>query len=259
VKLPVEIYGNGEMVKRIESNQIGEKAVLLVERIFNDTNWMCNRLSRDFGIDLHVKVFESEHAAPWEFHVQIKGTKRPHVSKGHIHFVIDTKHLKDWYDSPLPVLFVICNVQSEKAYWLLVKEHLDELDLDWQDQSTITLRIPINNELRPETLPQIYTDLRRRTLMHEARKVIALLEEPNRIIGSTFGISSPYYRPLSELDQSTKKPALAQCIFCENYFWIEEDIAIAWKFRKIYEPAPHEEWSRGSRVVKRVRSLILLF
>jgi len=228
------------MVKRTKSSQIGEKAVLLVREIFNEANWVCNPLYGDFGIDLHVKVFESGHTTPWELHVQIKGTERPHVSEGHIHFSIDTEHLNDWYESPLPVLFVVCNVRSEKAYWLWVKEYLDKLDLDWRQQSTITLRIPIHNELRYEILPQIFTDMRKKILTHEARKVIGLIEEPDKINKSSFGCSSPYYRPLPELDQSIEKPTLARCILCGNYFWIEEGIAIAWEFLKIYEPYPHE-------------------
>ncbi len=49
------------MVKRIRSSQIGEKAELLVEKIFNDANWVCNRLYHGYGLDLHVKVVEFEH------------------------------------------------------------------------------------------------------------------------------------------------------------------------------------------------------
>ncbi|GFP23700.1 hypothetical protein HKBW3S09_01165, partial [Candidatus Hakubella thermalkaliphila] len=202
--------------------------------------WVCNRLYHDFGIDLHVKVFESGRTAPWEFHVQIKGTKHPHISKDRIHFDIDTEHLKDWRDSLLPVLFVICDVRSDKVYWLWIKKYLNKLNLDWQEQSIITLQIPANNQLRPEILPQLCTDLRRSFLMHEARKVIGLMEEPDEINRSSFGFNSPYYRPLTELGRSIKNPALARCILCGNYFWIEEGIAIAWEFVKIYEPYVYE-------------------
>ena len=231
------------MVKRIESRQIEEKAVLFVEEIFNEANWVCNRLYRDFGVDLHVKVFESaksRKAMPWEFHVQIKGTRHLRISKSHIHFVIDTEHLKDWYEALLPVLFVICDVQNSKAYWLWIKEYLDKLSLDWQEQSTITLRISINNQLKPEILPQLCTELRRSILIHEARKVVGLVEEPDEITKSPFGFNSPYYRPLPELDQSIENPALARCLLCGNYFWIEKSVAIAWEFLKIYEPSGYE-------------------
>ncbi|MCD6331361.1 MAG: DUF4365 domain-containing protein [Thermoplasmata archaeon] len=76
------------MVKRTKSNQIGEKAVLFVEKIFNEANWICNRLYHDFGIDLHVKVVESEHITPWELHVQVKGTERLRVSKDYVLYSI---------------------------------------------------------------------------------------------------------------------------------------------------------------------------
>jgi len=275
------------MVKRTKSNQIGEKAVLLVEKIFNEANWVCNRLYRDFGIDLHVKVFESEHVTPWELHVQVKGTEHPRISKDYVHYSIDTKHLKDWYNSPLPVLFVICDVRNETVYWLWIKEYLEELDekysnesenlrdelaelefieefiemkdrysdeleqriavikrklrkLDWSEKSRITLRIPITNQLTPDALPDLFDDLKRKTLMRNALKVIGFVETPDEISKESFCFNSQYYRPLPELDQSIEKPALARCILCGNYFWIEEDIAIAWEFLKIYEPYPHE-------------------
>jgi len=238
------------MVKRTKSNQIGEKAVLLVENIFNEANWVYNRLYRDFGIDLHVKVFESEHVTPWELHVQVKGTEHPRISKDYVHYSIDTKHLKDWYNSPLPVLFVICDVRNGTAYWLWIKEYLEELDekiaqierkskkLDWREKSKVTLRVPIRNQLTPEVLPKLFNDLKRRTLMDNALKVIGFIE--TQIYEEPSYFNSPYYRPLPKLDQSIEKPALAQCILCGNYFWIEEDIAIAWEFPKIYEPNPHE-------------------
>jgi hypothetical protein len=47
------------MVQRPESAKTGEKAVLLVESVVNELNWVSNRLHNDFGVDLHVKVFES--------------------------------------------------------------------------------------------------------------------------------------------------------------------------------------------------------
>lgn len=117
------------MVKRAKSNQIGEKAVLLVEDILNEANWVSNRLFHDFGIDLHVKVFESAEsrkAMPWEFHIQVKGTERLRVSKEQIHFVIDTDHLKDWYETMLPVLFTVCDVKKKKVYWLWIKEYIEK-------------------------------------------------------------------------------------------------------------------------------------
>jgi len=230
------------MVKRIESNQIGEKAALLVEKIFNDENWVCNRLHHDFGIDLHVKVFEptgSMKAMPWEFHVQIKGTEHIRVSKGQVIFCIDTEHVKDWYATLLPVLFVICDVKSNKAYWLWIKEYVDKLNSSWQEQSTITLKIPINHHLKAEIPSQLVADIKRRNFMRDAPKIIAFMEQHNGIDESSYS-DSPYFKKLEELDKSIQNPALAQCVACDNYFWIDEGAAIDWEFFKCYEPQEYE-------------------
>ncbi|MCD6331360.1 MAG: hypothetical protein J7L80_04080 [Thermoplasmata archaeon] len=110
--------------------------------------------------------------------------------------------------------------------------------LDWREKSKVTIRVPIKNKLTPEVLPKLFVDLKRKTLMRNALKVVEFVE--TQIFEEPFYFNSPYYRPLPELDQSIEKPALARCIFCGNYFWIEESIAIDWEFLKIYEPYPHE-------------------
>ncbi len=63
------------MVKRPETSQTDEKAVFFVEAMFNQLNWVANRLYQDFGLDIHVKVFESSRSrkgTPWEFYIKSK-------------------------------------------------------------------------------------------------------------------------------------------------------------------------------------------
>src|ERR1051325_3429872 len=71
------------MVKRPQTSQTAEKAVLFVEAILNEVNWVSNRLHQDFGIDLHVKVFEANgrrRGLPWDFFIQVKGTTKLRLS-----------------------------------------------------------------------------------------------------------------------------------------------------------------------------------
>lgn len=62
-----------------------------------------------------------------------------------------------------------------------------------------------------------------------------------------------YYQPLSKPDSSIQDLALAKCILCKNYFWIDEGITTGWDifpddddiplncaFTKIYEPWGHQ-------------------
>ena len=93
------------MAKRPESAQTGVQAAVLLKEACNELNWVCNPFIEDFGIDFHVKAFEStaqRRALPWEFYVQVKGTMHMRRSDGVVLFPIDTAHLRDWQDARLP-------------------------------------------------------------------------------------------------------------------------------------------------------------
>ena len=47
------------MAKRPEAAQTGVKASVWLKEACNELNWVCNPLIEDFGIDFHVKAFES--------------------------------------------------------------------------------------------------------------------------------------------------------------------------------------------------------
>lgn len=233
------------MVKRLESSQIEEKAVSLVEDILNEANWVSNRLYRDFGIDLHVKVFESlrsRKAMPWEFHIQVKGRKALYISNNQISFSIDTEHLKDWYESQLPVLFVICDVKRKKLYWLWIKEYIEEeLKSEWREQKSITLNIPTKNRIAPSVLPDLLSDLKRPVLFREGKEVLKkciLLAEgydPNAKVFEFFEYEKIQKKigdelklledSLDYIDIPIRDPAIAYCMRCGSYFWFDQKIA----------------------------------
>lgn len=115
------------MTQRPEARKVEEAAVGLVERLFNGANWQVNRFYRDFGIDLHIKVFEDtgqQQDTPWEFYVQVKGTKHLNIKKDTVGFPIDVDHLRLWSEVSLPILFIICDVTANAAYWLGVKGYV---------------------------------------------------------------------------------------------------------------------------------------
>lgn len=245
------------MVKRPKSSQTCEKAVLLVENIFNEGNWLCNRLSLDFGIDLHVRIFESANCRkgmPWEVHVQVKGTEKIRISQNHVKFAIDTDHLRDWYSAALPVLFVICDINESKVYWLWIKDYVESIDSCWQDNKTHTLSIPVTNRLTPLILPNLLADVKRNAFYREAPNIISSLEGNHSDCDSQqYSYSKQYSQPISRPDDSVQHPALAVCIYCHNFFWIEESVTSGWDtyfdgddiplnvtFQKIYWPWEHQ-------------------
>jgi Domain of unknown function (DUF4365) len=159
------------MAKRLETAQTATKAVNLVKDALNELNWVCNPLIEDFGIDLHVKVFESagqRRALPWEFYVQVKGTTEIRRDCADVLVSIDTAHLRDWSESRLPVLLVVCDVLGTAGFWLLVNEYLDSLGFYWEKQQYLTLRIPEVNRLTREGVLTVLARIRRTSFIHEA-------------------------------------------------------------------------------------------
>jgi hypothetical protein len=244
------------MVKRLGTSQTEEKAVLLMEAILNKANWVSNRLHKDFGVDLHVKVFESgepRKAMPWEFHIQVKGTERLRVSRRQVRFAIDTDHLYDWYETTLPVLFTVCDVNKEIAYYLWIKEYMEEARHKLEGLKYHYLSIPEANRLTPDALPHLLADLKRAAFTREAQNVIALVEQSAEWDDPFMPRFNQYEQHLLSPDKAIQDPALAKCIMCQNYFWIEESGTAGWDtsiegddiplncfFTKIYEPFGHQ-------------------
>src|SRR5437879_3674012 len=166
------------MAKRLKSVNTEEKAVLFVERLFNDENWQVNRLHRDFGMDLHVKLFEkapSFRDTPWEFYVQVKGTEKLEQTSAAAKFVIDVDHLRLWSEVALPVLLIVVDVTTEAGYWLPVQRYtadLDEANADWRLKTdSLTISIPRTNEVTAATVTNISRYVRAEILYVRAQKV----------------------------------------------------------------------------------------
>ncbi|HEX3249671.1 MAG TPA: DUF4365 domain-containing protein [Pyrinomonadaceae bacterium] len=248
------------MVKRPQTSQTAEKAVLFVEAILNEVNWVSNRLHQDFGIDLHVKVFEANgrrRGLPWDFFIQVKGTTKLRLSGDTIRLNVDKEHLLDWYDSRLPVLLVLCDVASDEGYWLWVKEYLDSIDYDWEEGKYIELHFPKDNQFTPDSLIERLRDIKRLAFLHEAANVIHFLETPSEemVYDEPFWphVDNPFRQSLEPPEESLNDLALARCILCESYFWIDEqstegcdrllpgdDMPVNCMFTRIYSPQAHE-------------------
>lgn len=89
--------------------------------------------------------------------------------------------------------------------------------------------------------------------MREAQNVIALVEQPSEWDDPFMPRFNPYEQPLPSPDKAIQDPALAKCIMCQNYFWVEESETAGWDtflegddiplncfFTKIYEPFGHQ-------------------
>ncbi len=145
------------MPKRLKSVQIDQLAMNYVRNVFNSMNWNPNPVETDFGVDLHVKVFDKTtgESLPWEFKVQVKGTEHLKITDTEVLYRgVDTNHICDWISGHLPVLFVVCHVKNSivvASYFTWVDKFVYE-KLKWpvgvdsfSPPETISLRLSTNH------------------------------------------------------------------------------------------------------------------
>jgi hypothetical protein len=132
---------------------------------------------------------------------------------------------------------------------------------DWEERANLTLRIPATNLVNPDGLLSILANIRRNSFIREAQSVITFMESPSEdhCYGPHFWVTvaNPYKQPLPPPNPDIRDLALARCVGCENYFWIEESLTDGHDrliptenehdlmpenvdFTKIYQPRPHE-------------------
>ena len=63
-----------------------------------------------------------------------------------------------WQRESMPVILVVYDGQTEKAYWLYVQHYLEGKNLSFQDlsdeQDRVTVRVPIKNRLNRKAIAQ---------------------------------------------------------------------------------------------------------
>lgn len=137
---------------RPESHEIDESA----KRLFLSAlpvKWIVREQHPDYRVDYLIEPFEEYESTGKYFAVQLKGTKVPRLvdSASAISFSLDTNHLSYFVDKvPLPVVLVVVDVSSNRGWWCSLRSYvLTQLNnSSWREQESVTIRVPISNELK---------------------------------------------------------------------------------------------------------------
>ncbi len=116
------------------------------------SEWNCNGYKPDYGLDYKVTIFENRKITEHYFFVQLKATDSIDINEGYINFDMDVdKHLTFYLQLNAPVLLVLYDAQSQRAYWINIHRYCwEDLDInkpDWRSQKYRRLKIPEENEL----------------------------------------------------------------------------------------------------------------
>jgi hypothetical protein len=137
-------------MKRPRNHQI-DTAAQLVFREALPLAWVINEHGADYAKDYLVEIGnDDDELTGSSFYVQLKGQQTVSFSADGtvVKFQLKAKYaiyysrkIKD-----LPVFLVVVDVTKKKGWWLFLQRVLAE-DLTWDRESSITLNIPVENEI----------------------------------------------------------------------------------------------------------------
>lgn len=144
------------MTKRSDNQRVNKRGEarlnLQLER------YVVNAYENDFGIDFEVNLTNDEDVDDENlqkvigdhFFIQLKSSAG-FDNDDSVFEDLETEHIMQYVDQPLPVLLAIYDDQYEEIYWRVVQEFVwDELSHEnenWREQSTVRIRIPRSQKL----------------------------------------------------------------------------------------------------------------
>jgi hypothetical protein len=137
----------GEPRDRGEEQEIDE----LAQRVFAacvPPAWYRRPQTPDLRVDYLVEPVHSGRATGLQIGVQLKGAKNP-KTKAHVSKRMQTAHLAYYLKRDEPIFLIVADVTRSQAYYLFLQKYIlnDLAPAGWQKQRTITVHVPITNDL----------------------------------------------------------------------------------------------------------------
>lgn len=120
--------------------------------------YVVNPYENDFGIDFEVNLTteagvendDLQQVTGEHFFIQLKSSAG-FDSNDSVYVDLQTTHIEQYLDEPLPVILAIYDDEYEEIYWTVVQEFVwDELSIEnenWAEQTTVRIRIPRSQKL----------------------------------------------------------------------------------------------------------------
>jgi hypothetical protein len=137
-------------MKRHRTHQIDE----LAQRFFRAAippTWSYNEQKNDYGKDYLVEPGDEEgEQTGLNFFVQLKGQEAVEYTadKEFVKFSLETMHAAYYVDKirDLPVFLVVVDVNAQRGWFHFLQPGL-EADQGWRKQDTVTVYLPVSNDL----------------------------------------------------------------------------------------------------------------
>lgn len=134
-----------------EQQQEDRSAVQLEARC-NELGWLCDRVGRDLGEDLNVRIYDEGASSGLNFHVQLKSTANSAALKrkrsADLAYKLEVKDLLHWEVSVTLVVLMVWDVEKQTGWWRPILDIIKDLDTTakgWRKQKTIAVSVPLAN------------------------------------------------------------------------------------------------------------------
>jgi hypothetical protein len=117
-----------------------------------ELGWPCDRLGRDLGEDLNIRIYDDGASSGLNFHVQLKSTANSAALRrkrsAALAYKLEVKDLLHWEVSATLVVLVVWDVEKKTGWWRAIPEiikDLDETTTGWRKQKTVSVSVPLAN------------------------------------------------------------------------------------------------------------------
>ncbi|NGM70272.1 DUF4365 domain-containing protein [Natronolimnobius sp. AArcel1] len=167
------------MTKRGEKHRVDTRGVNRLELQLEQ--YVVNEYDNDFGIDFEVNFTDDPDDDGYReitgkhCFIQLKSSTG-FKNEDSVHIDLNTTHLTDYLEKPIPVILAIYDDEREEIYWRAVQEFVwDELlheNKTWREQSTVRIRINRSQKLTDyDRLERAVQRTQNRIVRHRSRNM----------------------------------------------------------------------------------------
>lgn len=142
---------------RTRAHIIADLSVNHVEKRVLQCGWIVQRFNPDYGLDLMMTTFDRRgEIENGDVRLQIKATDSIKIDARRtvIAVRVEWRDMVYWLNEPLPVILVIYDAKSDRAWWIYLNQTLREEGREGIMTAKLTIRIPLANELNMDAVRQ---------------------------------------------------------------------------------------------------------
>jgi hypothetical protein len=135
---------------RTRAHVISDLSINHVEKWVLLCGWIVQRFSPDYGLDLLMTTFNRRgEIENGDVRLQIKATSslKRDARRKTIAVRLEWRDMVYWLNEPLPVILVVYEARSDRAWWLYLNETLRAEGRMALTRAKVTIRVPKANVL----------------------------------------------------------------------------------------------------------------